>query len=195
MKHTERPFYANGTLEYDLDKRSLESLEKDGDAILLPVTSPYLIVSAKVTGRSANRAKIQFLPLLKSAPSRQWKTLWEGKGEFALHLDELVNTHAMFGYVLKVSDSVEELRIVSDLQFPPRSIPYLDPGVNRFYWYSEEENPVFRISDFLSHAGIVTVCIGTQETNGHGVRVTFNCRANLGYRRTGEYLGRGNVTE
>lgn len=189
MQHVERPFYANGIIEYMFDAMSLKSFTKTNNGVLVPITSPYLLVGGNITGYTDGKGRVDFLPLLKARSAAGWNPIWSGKGAFRVDITDLVNKQAMFGYVLRLSNSVQKIKISSDFQFPPRSIPYLDSGKNEFIWYGEKKAVVFRVTDFLSHTGILTLNVGTRASNGYGIRVTFRYQGNPGNRRINEIRG------
>ncbi len=144
-------------------------------ALVIPITSPYLMVGGRVVSRivSSGTVRLDFLPFIRGAFDivDAWHPLAALNGERSLSLDDVLQNTPLFGYALRIEvppagATVEKLEVQTWLQRSSKALPYLAQGENQFLLYCETPPSVTASSS--DKAGNETVAFD------NGLKITFS---------------------
>ncbi len=122
---------ANGRWMYAPPKPA-EAGERNGDALVIPMATPYVIVGGKLETRGNTRVSISF-------DGTKWKPVANRDLDACFPRGD----KARYRYWLKFepADAVESLRIENILQMAPLSLPALTVGDNRIAYTDDATTP------------------------------------------------------
>lgn len=122
---------ANGRLVY-ASPEPASAGEKDGDALIVPMASPYVIVGGKLDARGEARASISF-------DRKKWVSVTES--DFDSQFPR--GGKACYRYWLKFEPAaaVQSFKIENILQMAPLSLPALTVGNNRVAYSDDSAGP------------------------------------------------------
>ena len=115
-------------------------------ALVIPMTSPYLVVGGRVLSRIASTGKVRLyvLPFTRGAfdTVESWHPIASLNGEQSLSIDDVLQNTPVFGYALRIEVPpggavVRRLEVQTWLQCASRALPYLAQGENQFTLYCQ----------------------------------------------------------